>query len=112
MPRRCVGGTASLGSRKAQGGLKVPPKALPPSAIRIKEAGLGLSLRDLERRSAVAQSSEGQARVAGLKQDLAKWREQLAGLEAGAGFDTQSSLISAWIKEGERLLDRIQTGAA
>jgi hypothetical protein len=60
----------------------------------------------------VADSKDGQALVAGLKQDLAKWRAQLAGLDSGAGFNTQSSLISAWIKEGERLLDRIQTGAA
>ena len=51
----------------------------------------------------------GAALVAGLKEDLARWREQLAAIGAGTGFDVQSSLISAWIKEGQRLLDRIET---
>ena len=46
--------------------------------------------------------------VMGLKADLAKWRDQLAEVGAGAGFDTQGAMISAWIKEGQRLLDRIE----
>jgi hypothetical protein len=32
----------------------------------------------------------------------------LAAIAAGRGFDVQRILISAWIKEGERLLDRIE----
>ena len=50
----------------------------------------------------------GPAIVAGLKEDLARWREQLAAIAAGGGFDVQRNLISAWIKEGQRLLDRIE----
>ncbi len=46
--------------------------------------------------------------MAGLKEDLAKWREQLAEIDAGGGFDVQRNLISAWIKEGQRLLDRVE----
>ncbi|HYF22287.1 MAG TPA: hypothetical protein VD929_02710 [Caulobacteraceae bacterium] len=52
----------------------------------------------------------GAAVIAGLKADLARWREELAAIEPGSGFDTQRNLISAWIKEGQRLLDRIETG--
>jgi len=52
----------------------------------------------------------GAAVVAGLKSDLARWREQLGAIEPGSGFDTQRNLISAWIKEGQRLLDRMETG--
>ncbi len=47
--------------------------------------------------------------VSGMKQDLARWRDALAGLEAGAGFDQQKTMLSAWIKEGQRLLDRIES---
>ena len=49
----------------------------------------------------------GERICAGLKADLARWRDQLGAVEAGSGFDQQRSLLSAWIKEGERLLDRI-----
>lgn len=44
---------------------------------------------------------------AGLQQDLARWRDALAEVPAGSGFDTQRTMISAWIKEGQRLLDRL-----
>ena len=50
---------------------------------------------------------DGQAIVSGLKDDLAKWRDQLAATVPGGGFDVQRNLISAWIKEGQRLLDRL-----
>jgi hypothetical protein len=53
-------------------------------------------------------STNGPEIVAGIRADLARWREALAELEAGGGFDTQRSMISAWIKEGERLLSRIE----
>ena len=53
-------------------------------------------------------AQNGPAIVAGLKEDLAEWRDQLAGIEAGGVFDVQRNLISAWIKEGQRLLDRIE----
>ena len=53
--------------------------------------------------------TEGGAVVAGIKADLARWRDRLGAVEAGSGFDTQRSLLSSWIKEGERLLDRIET---
>ena len=57
----------------------------------------------------MAESKGGPAVVAGLKEDLAKWRTRLAAIGAGQGFDTQGAMISAWIKEGQRLLDRIET---
>lgn len=44
---------------------------------------------------------------AGLQRDLARWRDELAEVPAGSGFDTQRSMISSWIKEGQRLLDRL-----
>lgn len=50
----------------------------------------------------------GRALDAGLKADLAGWREQLGAIAAGGGFDVQRNLIPAWIKEGERLPDRIE----
>jgi hypothetical protein len=53
-------------------------------------------------------AQNGATIVAGLKEDLAKWRERLAAIDAGGGFDVQRNLISAWIKEGQRLLDRIE----
>jgi hypothetical protein len=46
--------------------------------------------------------------LAGLGSDVAKWREQLASMPDGAGFDTQATMISAWLKEGQRLLDRLE----
>ena len=45
---------------------------------------------------------------AGLLNDLARWREELAAIPAGSGFDTQRTMISAWIEEGQRLLDRLE----
>jgi hypothetical protein len=65
--------------------------------------------RSTRESGAMAESGdEGRALVAGLKGDLAKWRERLAGTVPGGGFDVQRSLISAWIKEGQRLLDRLE----
>ena len=55
-------------------------------------------------------SGAGREIVEGLKADLARWRQELEAIEPGSGFDTQKQLISAWIKEGQRLLDRIETG--
>lgn len=49
--------------------------------------------------------------VDGLKADLAAWRERLEEVEPGGGFDTERNLISAWIKEGQRLLDRLSTAS-
>ena len=46
--------------------------------------------------------------VSGMKTDLARWRDALGALEPGGGFDQQKSMLSAWIKEGQRLLDRIE----
>lgn len=46
--------------------------------------------------------------LAGLGSDVAKWREQIASMPDGAGFDTQATMISAWLKEGQRLLDRLE----
>lgn len=45
--------------------------------------------------------------LAGIREDLAKWRERLAAVPPGSGFDQQRSLLSAWIKEGQRLVDRL-----
>jgi hypothetical protein len=44
---------------------------------------------------------------AGLLKDLARWRDELAKIPEGSGFDTQRTMILAWIKEGQRLLDRL-----
>ncbi len=45
--------------------------------------------------------------VAGIREDLAKWRERLAAIPDGSGFDQQRSMLNAWIKEGQRLVDRL-----
>lgn len=45
--------------------------------------------------------------LAGLREDLAKWRDRLAALPPASGFDQQRSLLYAWIKEGQRLVDRL-----
>lgn len=50
---------------------------------------------------------EGEAVLAAVRTELARWREQLAAIPEGSGFDRQRSLLSAWIKEGQRLVDNI-----
>ena len=49
----------------------------------------------------------GEEFTAGLPRDLARWRDELAKIPEGSGFDTQRTMISAWIKEGQCLLDRL-----
>jgi hypothetical protein len=39
---------------------------------------------------------------------LARLREQLGEVASGDGFDTQSTMVAAWLKEGQRLYDRIK----
>lgn len=57
----------------------------------------------------MADSSRSSAElVSGMKNDLARWRDALGAVEPGGGFDQQKSMLSAWIKEGQRLLDRIE----
>ena len=49
----------------------------------------------------------GDEYTAALQEDLTRWREALAAIPAGSGFDQQRSMLAAWMKEGQRLLDRI-----
>ncbi len=42
-----------------------------------------------------------------LQRDLARWRRELEAIPAGGGFDQQRSMLAAWMKEGQRLLDRL-----
>ena len=55
----------------------------------------------------MAESAEGEAVVTAIGAELSRWREQLATIPDGSGFDRQRSLLSAWIKEGQRLVDNI-----
>ena len=55
---------------------------------------------------------QGPRLIGELQDDLARWRERLGAVEPGSGFDTQRNLLSAWIKEGQRLVDRLQSGEA
>ena len=59
-----------------------------------------------------AHADEGQTLLADLQSDLARWRERIGAMEPGSGFDTQRNLLSAWIKEGQRLVDRLASGQA
>ena len=56
--------------------------------------------------------AQGPQLIGELQNDLARWRDRLGAVQPGTGFDTQRSLLSAWIKEGQRLLDRLQAGQA
>ncbi len=55
----------------------------------------------------MADAGEGEAVLGAIRTELARWREQLAAIPDGSGFDQQRSLLSAWIKEGQRLVDNI-----
>jgi hypothetical protein len=50
----------------------------------------------------------GEQVCAELQQDLARWRDRIAAVPPGSGFDQQRNLLAAWIKEGQRLLDRLE----
>ena len=52
-------------------------------------------------------AEKGEDILRGIGEDLARWRERLAALPDGSGFDQQRSMLSAWIKEGQRLVDRL-----
>lgn len=55
----------------------------------------------------MAGSGEGEAVKAEIGAALARWRDRLAEIPDGSGFDQPRSLLSAWIKEGRRLLDSL-----
>lgn len=55
----------------------------------------------------MADPEDGAAVLADIGETLARWRERLAAIPDGSGFDQPRSLLSAWIKEGQRLVDRI-----